>query len=108
MPFICWTIVIIALIFNPCLLFDRYGVCSTGDQFVTEPQGDEDVFDMEAFAYSRVCRLLNIPFVAVKYVTDRIGENSVKVWSDKLHDARQELTHFFELVSMNNPSLDQR
>ena len=94
--------------FQSLFAFDRYGVCSTGDQFVTEPQGDEDVFDMEAFAYSRVCRLLNIPFVAVKYVTDRIGENSVKVWSDKLHDARQELTHFFELVSMNNPSLDQR
>ncbi|MGV8829584.1 MAG: phosphorylase family protein [Breznakibacter sp.] len=81
--------------FQSLFSFNRYGVCSTGDQFVTEPQGEEDVFDMEAFAYSRVCRLLNIPFISVKYVTDRIGENSVKVWADKLADARSELSLFF-------------
>lgn len=81
--------------FQSLFSFNRYGVCSTGDQFVTEPQGEEDVFDMEAFAYSRVCRLLNIPFISVKYVTDKIGENSVKVWADKLADARSELALFF-------------
>ena len=81
--------------FQSLFSFNRYGVCSTGDQFVTEPQGEEDVFDMEAFAYSRVCRLLNIPFISVKYVTDKIGENSVKMWADKLADARSELSLFF-------------
>lgn len=81
--------------FQTLFAFSYFGVCSTGDQFVIEPQGDEDVFDMEAFAYSRVCRLLNIPFVSVKYVTDKIGENSVKVWADKLADARLGLSQFF-------------
>ena len=84
--------------FSSIFEFNGFGICSTGDQFVTEPQGDEDVFDMEAFAYSRVCRMFDIPFVSVKYVTDKIGENSVKAWADKLSDARIELAHFFDTV----------
>ncbi len=82
--------------FQSLFAFNHYGVCSTGDQFVTEPQGEEDVYDMEAFAYSRVCRMLNIPFISVKYVTDKIGENSIKVWADKLADARCGLSLFFD------------
>ena len=34
--------------------------------------------------------------VAVKYVTDIIGQNSVKHWEDKLADARKGLGEFFE------------
>jgi adenosylhomocysteine nucleosidase len=80
-------------------LFDMVepGVCNTGDRFVTTPVGDDDVYDMEAFALSRVCNLFEIPFVAIKYVTDRIGENSVKIWEEKLADSREHLTDF-----MNN------
>lgn len=74
--------------------FSDYGICSTGDRFVTTPQGNQDVYDMEAFAYSRVALLFDIPFISVKYVTDKIGENSVKIWADKLSDARRELTTF--------------
>ncbi len=91
--------------FQSLFAFSHYGVCSTGDQFVTEPQGDADVFDMEAFAYSRVCRLLNIPFVSVKYVTDKIGENSVKVWADKLADARAGLSQFFISVQRQDSNV---
>ena len=71
------------------------GVCNTGDCFVTQPgelQGD--VIEMEAYAQAFVCRAKNIPFVAVKYVTDIIGQNSVKHWEDKLTDARTELSHY--------------
>jgi adenosylhomocysteine nucleosidase len=32
----------------------------------------------------------------VKYVTDVIGQNSVKHWEDKLAEARQGLSNFFE------------
>lgn len=84
--------------FSNIFQFDTYGTCCTGDNFVTIYEGYEDVFDMEAFAYSRVCKELDIPFIAIKYVTDKIGQNTVKQWSDKLDDARRDLTAFVAAV----------
>ncbi len=49
---------------------------------------------MEAYAQALVCRAKNTPFIAVKYVTDIIGQNSVKHWEDKLADARKGLGEF--------------
>lgn len=73
------------------------GCCNTGDGFLTELEHvSGDVVDMEAYAQAFVCRAKQIPFVAVKYVTDLIGQNSVKHWEDKLSDARLGLTSFFE------------
>ena len=51
---------------------------------------------MEAFAQQQVCQEEHVPFVSVKYVTDIIGQNSVKVWADKLADARSALTGYFK------------
>lgn len=80
-----------------CLGWDHEGVCNTGDSFLTEPSGSlGDVFDMEAYAQAQVCLLKNIPFISVKYVTDKIGENSIKHWEDKLADARKGLAKFLE------------
>ena len=72
------------------------GLCNTGDSFLTTPEGTGDVFDMEAFASAAVCRKQGIPFIAVKYVTDKIGENSIKAWKDKLADARDALQTFID------------
>ena len=72
------------------------GICNTGDSFVTEAESIHgDVVDMEAFAQAVACKTLNKPFVAVKYVTDVIGANSVKHWEDKLADAREGLANWF-------------
>lgn len=80
-----------------CLHWQGEGVCNTGDTFLTELSDVKgDVVDMEAFAQAFVCRAMNVPFIAVKYVTDIIGQNSVKHWEDKLADARRELGDFFE------------
>jgi adenosylhomocysteine nucleosidase len=38
---------------------------------------------------------MEVNFVAVKYVTDIIGQNSREVWLDKLRDAREALKKFF-------------
>lgn len=68
----------------------------TGDNFVTEPDGVlGDVVDMEAFACASVCHKFCVPFVAVKYVTDIVGRNSVKQWNEKLAEARHGLSRFF-------------
>ena len=55
---------------------------------------------MEAYAQAQVCQIKSIPFISVKYITDRIGENSIKHWEDKLADARVGLSNF-----LNNRSL---
>lgn len=75
---------------------DKTGICSTGDSFVTQAENiDEDIIDMEAFAQAVVCKEFGISFVAVKYITDIVGKNSVKHWEDKLSDARTELHKWF-------------
>ena len=67
-------------------------IVNTGDDFVTDRTGIKgDVIDMEAFAQAMVCGEERIPFVAVKYVTDKIGENSIKIWSEKLKEAQKAL-----------------
>lgn len=83
-----------------CQHWQGEGVCNTGDTFLTELSDIKgDVVDMEAFAQAFVCRSKEVPFIAVKYVTDIIGQNSVKHWEDKLADARMELGKFFALHS---------
>ena len=80
-----------------CLHWPAGGVCNTGDTFLTELSDvSGDVVDMEAYAQALVCRAKNVPFISVKYVTDIIGQNSVKHWENKLADARKGLGEFFE------------
>lgn len=80
-----------------CLHWQGEGVCNTGDTFLTELSDIKgDVVDMEAYAQAFVCRAKNVPFIAVKCVTDIIGQNSVKHWEDKLAGARMALSRFFE------------
>ncbi len=82
-----------------CLDWTEEGICNTGDGFVTELSDLQgDVIDMEAYAQAYVCRSLHVPFISVKYVTDIIGQNSVKHWEDKLADAREGLDHFFNVL----------
>ncbi|GAE85318.1 5'-methylthioadenosine/S-adenosylhomocysteine nucleosidase family protein [Bacteroides reticulotermitis] len=82
-----------------CRDWTETGVCNTGDGFLTElVHVAGDVVDMEAFAQAFVCRSKEIPFISVKYVTDVIGQNSVKHWEDKLADARTGLAHFFNVL----------
>lgn len=71
-------------------------VVNTGDDFVTAAEHVEgDVIDMEAFACAAVAETFGLPFVAVKYVTDVIGQNSMAAWEARLADARAALTAYF-------------
>ncbi len=85
-----------------CGLFKTWkfdSICNTGDTFLTSADGTGDVFDMESFAVARVCQSHHIPFVGVKCVTDKIGQNSIQHWEDKLAEAQATLQHFVD----NNP-----
>lgn len=79
---------------------DMAHTCNTGDSFVTEFIEHADVVDMENFAVAALCQRRGIPLVSVKYITDKIGENSVKHWEDKLHDASLGLQGFFNQWAM--------
>ena len=82
-----------------CTHWTEHGICNTGDGFLTElTHVSGDVVDMEAYAQAFVCRSKEIPFISLKYVTDIIGQNSVKHWEDKLADARQGLSHYFNVL----------
>lgn len=77
--------------------YEKQGICSTGDTFVTEAAADTraDIIDMEAYAQAYVCKEFGVPFLSVKYITDIIGENSVAHWESKLADARSHLADWF-------------
>lgn len=76
-------------------------LCNTGDSFVTQIGSLEgDVVDMEAYAQAQVCNEKHVPFLAIKYVTDIVGQNSVKHWEDKLADARRDMASFFSTVTL--------
>lgn len=80
-----------------CLHWQGEGICNTGDTFLTELSDVEgDVVDMEAYAQALVCRAKNVPFIAVKCVTNIIGQNAMEHLGDKLADARKGLSEFFE------------
>lgn len=84
---------------NFCAEWTENGVCNTGDSFLTElTHVTGDIVDMEAYSQAFVCRAKEIPFISVKYVSDVIGQNSVKHWEDKLADARAGLSHFFNVL----------
>jgi len=75
------------------------GFLSTGDTFQTDKNESSagmhaDVYDMEAFGSAQACKQLKIPFLAVKYITDVIGQNSLKHWEDKLEDAKTSLEKY--------------
>lgn len=71
-------------------------IVNTGDDFVS---GDAvvrgDAVDMEAFAEAVVCAHFSLPFLAVKYITDIVGQNSVQSWAEKLEDAKKGLAAYF-------------
>lgn len=70
---------------------------SCGDNFVTDGENNgEDVVDMESFAEYCACEKEGVPFFAVKYVTDVIGQNSVDIWENRLASAREALQKYFE------------
>ncbi|MDR0892008.1 MAG: nucleosidase [Mediterranea sp.] len=82
-----------------CTHWTETGICNTGDSFLTElTHVSGDVVDMEAYAQAFVCRAQEVPFISVKYVTDIIGQNSVKHWEEKLADAREGLSHYLNVL----------
>ena len=59
--------------------------CGSADHFVAgHDVGDCDVVDMEAYALAKVCRRENVPFMAIKYVTDGGDATAHDDWAANL------------------------
>lgn len=58
--------------------------CSTGDNFVTDPnlQIPADVVDMEAYAIAKVCRRNNVEFLCYKFISDSANDEALHSWNE--------------------------
>lgn len=57
--------------------------CSTGDNFVTDPEAPllGDLVDMEAYAIAKVCQRMGVEFECWKYISDNANENGGDDWA---------------------------
>ena len=57
--------------------------CSTGDNFVTDPDLEipADLVDMEAYAIAKVCWQQGVTFECYKWVTDQANADASQDWS---------------------------
>lgn len=65
--------------------------CSTGDNFVTDPNLEipADLVDMEAYAIAKICNRTEIEFVCYKFVSDSANEQAYQDWSEMVSAGQQ-------------------
>ena len=58
-------------------------VCSTGDDFVADPNLEipADLVEMEAYAIAKVCQDAGVEFHCYKYVSDKADDDAAEEWS---------------------------
>lgn len=84
-------------------IFNSDYTVNTGDSFVTEISDSlkkSDAIDMEAFAIAAFCKQNSLPFISIKFVSDIVGRNSLKAWSEKLSDTRVSLSAFINNLKL--------
>jgi adenosylhomocysteine nucleosidase len=66
------------------------GVCGSGDSFETGRGAFPcEVFDMEAYAFAKVCWRDRVPFACVKYITDGADHAAAGDWRTNLAQGAQ-------------------
>ena len=62
--------------------------CSTGDDFVMDPNLEipADVVEMEAYAIAKACKRAGVEFRCYKYVSDGANEDSADDWVQSVHE----------------------
>lgn len=67
----------------------EYGICGTGDNFATKPCKiqEVDLCEMEGYALAKVCKLENIDFISIKYITDGLDEDGHNDWDNNVLDS---------------------
>ena len=72
--------------------------CSTGDNFVTDPNLEHPahVVDMEAFAIGKACQNANVEFKCYKYVSDSADDSADTSWVENVAKGEE---HFINIYS---------
>lgn len=67
----------------------EYGICGTGDNFATKPCEiqEVDLCEMEGYALAKVCKLVNIDFISIKYITDGLDDDGHNDWDNNVLDS---------------------
>ena len=67
----------------------EYGICGTGDNLATKPCEiqEGDLCEMEGYALAKVCKLENIDFISIKYITDGLDEEGHNDWDNNILDS---------------------
>lgn len=75
-----------------------YGICGTGDSFATEPCSIEavDLYEMEAYALAKVCKLEGVNFISIKYITDGLDSDGNKDWHKNITCVSESLFEYFK------------
>lgn len=73
-------------------------ICSSGDDFVTDPNMDipTDVVEMEAFAIAKVCKNEEVEFHCYKYISDTADEEAGSTWADNVANGEQHFIKTYE------------
>ncbi len=75
--------------------------CGSGDRFVVgdAPAGC-DILEMEAYALAKVCLLENIPFIALKYISDGADGAAAVDWPTALDNAGRALRSTYNKLKL--------
>jgi len=65
--------------------------CSTGDNFITDPNLEipADLVDMEAYAIAKICSRRQIEFHCYKFVSDSANEHAYRDWHEMISSGQQ-------------------
>lgn len=65
--------------------------CSTGDNFITDPDLEipADLVDMEAYAIAKICWQQGIEFKCYKFVSDRANKHAYRDWSEMISSGQE-------------------
>ena len=57
-----------------------------------------DLVDMEGYALARVCKLENINFISIKYVTDGLDENGGDDWNNEVKSSANVMFDYLKTI----------
>ena len=65
--------------------------CSTGDNFVTDPDLEiaADLVDMESYAIAKICLSRGVDFVCYKFVSDQANDSAHRDWAEMISAGEQ-------------------
>lgn len=76
--------------------------CSTGDNFVTDPDSLEDpahVVDMEAYAIAKACIDQHTEFRCFKYISDKADDGADLDWLANIADGEEHYIKIFQQIT---------